>query len=67
KMKIIDLDTPPTYPSFGLTHAFKPNTQRSQSQSQSTDTENILGSNFVLDLQECLDLLTNVLNSARSQ
>ncbi|CAG8473279.1 12250_t:CDS:2 [Racocetra persica] len=59
-------DTPPTYSSFGLTHDFKSNTQRSQSQSQSTDTENILGSNFVSALQECLNLLTNILNSARS-
>ncbi|CAG8468256.1 10128_t:CDS:2 [Scutellospora calospora] len=31
KMNVTDLDTPPTYPSFGLDQALKPNTQISQS------------------------------------
>ncbi|CAG8577488.1 18988_t:CDS:2, partial [Racocetra fulgida] len=65
KMKITDLDTPPTYPSFGLTQALKPNTQILQSRSQSTTIEDTLGPNFVSALQEYLDNLTNVLNSDR--
>ena len=63
-MNVTDLDTPPTYLSFGLDQALKPNTQISQS--QSTIMEDTLGPNFVSALQECLNNLTKVLNSDRT-
>ncbi|CAG8829495.1 30225_t:CDS:2, partial [Racocetra persica] len=61
KAKIIDIETPPTYLTFGLTNALKPNIQISQPQSQSTTTDT---SNLISALHKYLELLTNALNSS---
>ncbi|CAG8841138.1 2538_t:CDS:1, partial [Racocetra persica] len=61
--------TPPTYLTFELTYTHKPNNIRiSQSQLQPQSTAiDVLGPNFVSALQECFDLLKNILNSDRNQ